>query len=100
MYKEGTVWYDPDTGDEYRVAEIEHKYVLTKYSTDSDGEEVDHTRLRYPEAVLHDKLERGELEPVEAQEQDTDDQDGFECDECGEVVDTKQGLKSHQAQVH
>lgn len=100
MYSEGTVWYDPDTGDEYRVAEIERKYVLTKYSTTDDGEEVEHTRLRYPEEALHGKIERGELEPLEAQEADTDDQDGFECDECGKLTDTEQGLKSHQAQVH
>jgi hypothetical protein len=56
----------------------------------------------YPEDTLLDKLDRGDLELVDAVEGGGGGEsgEGVPCTECNESFESEQGMKSHRSQVH
>jgi len=56
----------------------------------------------YPEDTLLDKIDRGELERVDAVESGggADSGEGIPCTECDKSFKTQGGMKSHRSQVH
>jgi hypothetical protein len=121
-YETGDTFRDPRTGYYWQITGVSPVYEVTIRPEGDDYDKDDVEVSRFPEESLNSKRDWGDLEPVDFQgggnsTVDSDDDDaeelketideGFQevadshkCGECGKVLETERGLKSHRSQVH
>jgi len=84
----------------WQVQGVEVTYDLQVRPQGEHASADDVESMRYPEAVLEDKLERGELELV-TEDDEPEVDDPRECTTCGDgPFEGAVGLRQHRRQVH
>lgn len=99
-FVEGTTFVTDDGERLWQLQDIEVTYEVQTRPAGDDGDSDDVESMRYPETVLQDKLERGELEVIEEPDDDVPD-DPVSCETCGGgPFEGVIGLRQHRRQVH
>jgi hypothetical protein len=99
-FNPSTIFETADGEALWQVQGVEVTYNIQVRPQGAEADADDVESMRYPEAVIEDKLERGELERVtEPGEAEVDDP--RDCPTCGDgAFEGAVGLRQHRRQVH
>lgn len=92
----------PDGTKLWKITGVTVNYSLEIQPAGETDDDRSAQAASYPEETLADKIDRGELERVNAVESGggAENGEGVPCTDCDESFQTEQGMKSHRSQVH
>jgi len=92
----------PDGTKLWKITGVTVNYSLEIQPAGDNDDDRSTQAASYPEETLLDKLDRGDLEPVDAVESGggAESREDVPCTECDESFESEQGMKSHRSQVH